>query len=120
MAYERDRRDPVTACLFAMIGFGTKGIRDRQPVEDEAFIYYSGLFGLMPKSALALESVLADYFDIPVELEPFMGAWRSLAAPDQCEFGGECPRIRRSWVSAPWWGKRSGTRDRACGSSWAR
>ena len=89
VAYERDRSDPVTACLFAMVGFGTKGIRDRQPVEDEAYIFYSGLFGLMPKSALALESVLGDYFDVPVELEPFIGAWRSLASPDQCEFGGE-------------------------------
>jgi type VI secretion system protein ImpH len=89
VAYERDRSDPVTACLFAMIGFGTKGIRGRQPVEDEAFLYYSGLFGLIPKSAPALESVLADYFDVPVELEPFIGAWRSLAEPDQCEFGGE-------------------------------
>jgi type VI secretion system protein ImpH len=89
VAYERDRSDPLTACLFAVIGFGTKGIRDRQPVEDEAFIYYSGLFGLMPKSALALESVLGDYFDIPVELEPFVGTWRSLTEPDQCVFGGQ-------------------------------
>ena len=91
VAYERDRSDPVTACLYAMVGFGTKGIRDRQPVEDEAFIYYSGLFGLIPKSALALESVLGDYFNIPVELEPFVGTWRILAEPDQCVFGGDIP-----------------------------
>ena len=91
VAYERDRKDPLTACLYSMIGFGTKGIRDRQPVEDEAFIYYSGLFGLIPKSSLALESVVGDYFDIPVELEPFIGTWRTLAEPDQCEFGGAVP-----------------------------
>jgi type VI secretion system protein ImpH len=91
VAYERDRSDPVTACLFAMVGFGTKGLRGRQPVEDEAFIYYSGLYGLIPKSALALECVLGDYFDVPVELEPFIGTWRRLAPPDQCEFGGEFP-----------------------------
>jgi len=89
VAYERDRSDPVTASLFSMIGFGTKGIRNRQPVEDEAFIHYAGLFGLMPKSPLALESMLGDYFDIPVELEPFIGTWCSLSEPDQCEFGGE-------------------------------
>ena len=91
VAYERDRSDPLTSFLYSMVGFGTKGIRDRQPVEDEAFIFYSGLFGLIPKSALALESVLGDYFGIPVELEPFVGVWRSLAPPDQCEFGGEVP-----------------------------
>jgi type VI secretion system protein ImpH len=91
VAYERDRADPVTGCLFSLIGFGTPGIRDRQPVEDESFIFYSGLFGLIPKSALALESVLGDYFDIPVEVESFIGTWRSLAEPDQCVFGGDIP-----------------------------
>jgi type VI secretion system protein ImpH len=91
VAYERDRSDPVTACLYAMVGFGTKGLRDRQPVEDESFLYFSGLFGLIPKSALALESTLGDYFDVPVELEPFIGTWRTLGDPDLCEFGGEVP-----------------------------
>jgi type VI secretion system protein ImpH len=91
VAYERDRSDPVTACLFSLVGFGMPGIRNRQPVEDESFIFYSGLYGLIPKSALALESVLGDYFDIPVEVEPFVGTWRSLAEPDQCVFGGEVP-----------------------------
>ena len=33
---------------MAMIGFGTPGIRERQPVEDETFIYYSGLLGSFP------------------------------------------------------------------------
>jgi type VI secretion system protein ImpH len=89
VGYERDRGDPLTAMLYSMVGFGTKGIRDRQPVEDEAFIYYSGLFALMPKSATGLECVLGDYFDIPVELEPFIGTWRSLTVPDQCDFNND-------------------------------
>jgi type VI secretion system protein ImpH len=89
VAYERDRNDPVTSSLFALVGFGTPGLRGRQPVEDESFIYYAGVFGLMPKSPLALEAVLSDYFDIPVEVEPFIGVWRTLAEPDHCTFGAE-------------------------------
>ncbi len=116
VAYERDRSDPVTASLYAMIGFGTKGIRGRQPVEDEAFLYYSGLFGLMPKSSLALESVLADYFDVPVELEPFVGTWRTLGPPDQCEFGGENPESTSLGFGAVV-GDEIWDQDRACGSS---
>ena len=88
VGYERDRNDPFTTCMYALVGFGTKGLRDRQPVHDETFIYYSGLFGLIPKSPLALECVLGDYFDIPVEIEPFVGTWRTLEQPDLCEFGG--------------------------------
>ncbi|MBS1857935.1 MAG: type VI secretion system baseplate subunit TssG [Acidobacteria bacterium] len=89
VAYERDRNDPVTRAMFALVGYGTPGLRGRQPVEDEAFIYYSGLFGLIPRSAEALEAILSDYFDIPVEVIPFVGVWRSLTEPDQCMFGSE-------------------------------
>jgi type VI secretion system protein ImpH len=100
VAYERDRRDPLTACLYSTIGFGTPGIRDRQPVEDESFIYYAGLFGLIPKSALALESVLGDYFDIPVEVEPFIGTWRTLAEPDHCAVGTDMPESTQLGLGA--------------------
>jgi type VI secretion system protein ImpH len=87
VAYERDRNDPLTSCLYALIGMGTPGLRNRQPVPDEALLFYSGLFGMLPRSALALEIVLGDYFDVPVEVEPFIGTWRRLNPEDQCVFG---------------------------------
>ena len=46
---------------------------------------------MIPKSATALESVLGDYFDIDVEIEPFIGTWRALAPPDHCVFEGDEP-----------------------------
>ena len=98
--YERDRGDPLTACLFSVIGFGMPGLRNRQPVEDETFIYYSGLFAPLPKSALALESMLGDYFDIPVEVEPFIGTWRTLAEPDHCVCGSEVPESTQVGLGA--------------------
>ena len=89
VAYERDRSDPVTACMLALVGLGTPGLRHRQTVEDETFIYYSGVFAPMPKSAAALEAVISDYFDVAVEVEPFIGVWRTLGDPDLCTFGTE-------------------------------
>jgi len=91
VAYERDRNDPVTKSLFALIGFGTPGLRNRQVVDDESFVHYAGLFALAPKSAVALEAVLGDYFDVPVEVESFIGTWRSLDRDDQCVFAGDVP-----------------------------
>jgi type VI secretion system protein ImpH len=89
VGYERNQNDPVTNILYSIIGFGTPGLRLRQPVRDEGFIFYSGLFGLAPKSAVALESFLMDYFDVPVEIEPFVGVWRKLDDQDQCTLGEE-------------------------------
>jgi len=38
------------------------------------------------RSAAVLERVLADYFDIDVEVEQFVGAWSGLSASDLCRF----------------------------------
>ncbi len=89
VAYERDQNDPLTGFLLALVGLGTPGLRQRQAVRDETFIFYSGIFGPAPKSAEALRSILEDYFDVAVEIEPFVGVWRRLDEPDQCEIGDE-------------------------------
>jgi type VI secretion system protein ImpH len=74
---------------MSFVGLGTAGLQDRQAVEDESLLYYCGLFSLQPRSAAALEQVLADYFDVPVEVEQFVGAWRALDPGDQCRMEGE-------------------------------
>ena len=38
------------------------------------------------RSAAALERILADYFEIPVEVEQFVGAWQGLRDSDLCRF----------------------------------
>ena len=86
VAYERDQDDAVTSALMSLAGFGLPTLRNRQSVSDGAFIYYGGIYGLAPRSAAALEAVVGDYFDVPVEIVPFIGAWRSLEVDDQCQF----------------------------------
>ena len=89
VAYERAGQDPLTECLYCIAGLGTPGLRDRQPVRDESLIHYAGLLAPAPRSAVALESLLADYFGVPVEVVPFVGTWRKLGESDQCVFGDE-------------------------------
>ena len=89
IAYERDAADPVTECLFCLVGIGTPGLRARQAVKDESLIYYSGLLAPVPRSAAALEAILTDYFGVPFEVVPFVGTWRKLGSSDQCVFGDD-------------------------------
>ncbi len=84
IAYERDRSDPVTQFLYSLLGFGTPHLRHRLAVRDETVLFYSGLFGPAPRSALSLETMLADYFGVDVEIEPFIGVWRKIEVQDQC------------------------------------
>ena len=97
-AWEK-HRFPVTYCLgeedrftqrlLDLIGMGTPGLQQRQAVPDEALLHYVALLGLQPRSAAALEQILADYFEVPVEVEQFVGAWyrRDPASQSRVEDG---------------------------------
>jgi type VI secretion system protein ImpH len=84
IGYERDGSDPITRYLLAIVGLGSPLLQNRQPVPDHLLVFYGGLFGLGSKPAVALEAAVGDYFDVDVEVEPFVGTWRKLANEDQC------------------------------------
>ncbi len=67
VAYEQGERDLFSRHLLSLLGLGTEGLRDRQAVSDDTLIYYAGLLAQHPRSAQALQQILADYFDVPVE-----------------------------------------------------
>ncbi len=82
--YERSGRDQVSHHLLDFIGLGTEGLQDRQTVSDQSLMYYAGLLGQHPRSAVALRQFLEDYFDVPVAIEQFAGAWYRLSPDMQC------------------------------------
>ncbi|MGH9452713.1 MAG: type VI secretion system baseplate subunit TssG, partial [Terriglobia bacterium] len=85
VAYERGERDQFSHHLLDLMGLGTEGLQNRQRVLDDSLVYYCGLLAAQPKSAAALEQVLNDYFDVPVEIDQFAGAWYKLDSDSQCD-----------------------------------
>jgi type VI secretion system protein ImpH len=77
-----DADDPITAALYALIGFGTDGLRNRLAVEDATLIHYGGLFAQKTRSALGLELLLSDYLARRVEVIQFVGRWAPLLPED--------------------------------------
>jgi type VI secretion system protein ImpH len=93
-AYERSRirasgDDLVTSGLYCLTGMGTRGLRGRQEVDDEALLYYSGHFAHFPRSAIVLEGILADYFGLPIRVRQLQGQWLHLAASEKSRM--PCP-----------------------------
>lgn len=81
-AYERFRLDPAagdedlfTACLYCFVGLGTAGLKRRLDLHDDTVLYYGGHYAHSPKSAVALECLLADHFGLPAKIEQFSGRW---------------------------------------------
>ncbi|MDX2150497.1 MAG: type VI secretion system baseplate subunit TssG [Bryobacteraceae bacterium] len=82
--FERYREDAFSRSLLSLIGIGTDGLQDRQKVPDLGLAFYAGLLSLVPRSALALEQILSDYFGVAAAVEQFVGAWYKLPVEDQC------------------------------------
>ncbi len=78
------QEDSLAQVVLDLIGNGTPGLQRRLPISDVTLVYYSGLLATAPRSAAALEALLADYFDVPVEVEQFVGVWRNLGSQDWC------------------------------------
>lgn len=98
IAYEAGGDDPFTAGLYALIGLGTDGLRDRQSVPDEVLLLYAGLIAQRPHSESALVSMLRDYFGVPVGIRQFIGQWLDLESADQSRLGARNSRLGVDFV----------------------
>jgi len=116
IAYERGGEDRFSHHLFDLIGMGTPGLDGRLPIPDDALLFYTGLLSPLARSATALRQLLEDYFDVPVEVEQFVGAWHALSPDSQCHFSESGAHSEQLGVGAvvgdEVWDQQSGVRIR--------
>ena len=80
MQYELDRKEKFLPLVLSLSGVGMAGLRDRLAegeggVFDQAIAHYAGAVRQRPVSARLLQQVLADYFQVGIRVEQFVGAW---------------------------------------------
>lgn len=74
----RAEQDLFPRILLSLVGLGTEFLQKRQAVDDTLFARYASAFAVQPRSASALEGILCDFFDVPIAVEQFAGAWYQL------------------------------------------
>ncbi len=89
VSYNTRGDDQFSHHLRDLVGLGTAGLRNRQEIDDEAFLHYASLVAMQSRSAVALEQLIADYFEVPVEIQQFTGDWYRIEAETQCAMGEE-------------------------------
>jgi type VI secretion system protein ImpH len=101
--------DPFAVCVFSLMGIGLPALRDRLrvslPADDvhpphvldridpRTLLFYSGLLAHRPRCAAGLESLLQDYFQVPVAVQQFHGRWLQFTPENQSRLGirrGNC------------------------------
>ncbi|MCU0650202.1 MAG: type VI secretion system baseplate subunit TssG [Gemmatimonadaceae bacterium] len=83
--------DRVAHHLLDLVGLGTRGLHGRLAVDDDAAGYFAGLLAPVQRSALGLEQLLEEYFEVPVEVVQFVGGWFPIAEPTRTALGDERP-----------------------------
>jgi type VI secretion system protein ImpH len=124
--YERNPdHDLFRRMLLSFAGLGTEQITaglSRDPatglrnLPDDFFATYAPLLAIQPRSASALETLLRDYFGVPVEVVQFVGTWYQLDEESTTRFRGDASESERMGhgvvVSEEYWSQESMVRLR--------
>jgi type VI secretion system protein ImpH len=84
--------------LYAFFGLGRdpdSSGRNRLALPDRALLDYSGLLAHRPHSAVGLERLLSDYFQVEVRVDQFAGAWHQLSEDQWTRLGARGGRNQR-------------------------
>ena len=76
------------AALMAVVGIGLPTLQNRQPVSDDALVYFGGHFSRSVPTAGALQQILSEYFDRPATVQQFQGRWVTWPEPEQTRLSG--------------------------------
>lgn len=86
-SFDRPGSDRFVMYLGALQGMAPPEARGRDAVADYAKLSRAGSFDSQTRSAEGLETVLADYFGLPVEIRQFVGAWLPIPEELRCRLG---------------------------------
>lgn len=83
----RPEQTPVAQYLFSFIGLGIAPLRNRLRCGDRSLLYYAGLLSQKPRSAIGLQRMLSDLFQVQIVIRQFSGAWRHLEPAEWTHIG---------------------------------
>ncbi|OSQ51927.1 type VI secretion system baseplate subunit TssG [Marivita geojedonensis] len=87
-AFDRGENTETEKKIGALGGFFGDHLRDRDAMPDLAKRHFAGVLSAAPKNAEGLVAVIGGFFDAPVSLEEFVGAWLTLEPDDRWQLGG--------------------------------
>jgi len=86
-SFDRPESDRFLQYVGALLGLGPASARSRDAAPDRAKLSRVAHFGPQPRSADGLESILTDYFALPVEVRQFVGEWMDVPRELCCRVG---------------------------------
>ncbi len=85
--WDRPKESKYVTFFGSFFGMAEPSLRHRDSVPDQAKLYFTGHLARQPRNVDGLESILADYFLIPIEIETLPGHWMPLPPECHCRLG---------------------------------
>jgi type VI secretion system protein ImpH len=86
-SFDRPETDRFFQYVGALLGLGPVSARARDAAPDRAKLSRVAHFAAQHRSADGLESILTDYFGLPVEVRQFVGEWMDVPRELCCRVG---------------------------------
>jgi len=87
VSFDRPDQDRFAGYVASLFGIGASPLRDRDAMPDLAKLYYAGRLACQTRHAEGLQSVLQDFFQLPVRIDEFVGDWIDLPGDSRCRLG---------------------------------
>lgn len=87
VSFDRPEADRFNVYVGAPFGLGTPSLWNRDAVPDSAKFHYAGRLACQTRNPEGLQAILADFFNLPVAIEDFVGHWLPLDESSRCYLG---------------------------------
>lgn len=102
---DRPREDGFARKVDALTGRAGAAFCDRDAMPDAAKRHFAGHLSAGPKSAAALEAILAAFFAAPVRVQQFVGSWLELEPDDRWQLGAAAGLGRSTSIGGRVWSR---------------
>ena len=87
VSLDRPQDDRFATYVGSLVGIGQSALQQRDRVPDNAKRFHAGLLARQVRNAEGLQVVLANYFELPVEVEQYAGHWMQIGEQDHSRLG---------------------------------
>ena len=88
VSFDRPEEDRFGFYVAALSGYAAEALQDGDAMPDLSRRYFAGLLANQSRHAEGLAALLSAFFDVPVQIACFIGAWLTLPVHERTRLGG--------------------------------
>lgn len=106
--FDRPEDDNFARYIGSFAGIGLPTLRNRDAVHDRAKMFYAGHLSSLARHPEGLQSMLGNFFRVPVTIQEFVGEWMRLDSEDRWRLSGTNSLLGKSAaLGERVWGRQS-------------